>query len=105
MGRDLRVLHGVILIGRRRWRLIGRRKWWRRLLAHDSLRNDAALYADAARQEAAVDDDGVAVGVAGGGAHQVNGGADQLLGLAEAALGRVRLEELAAGCAFDELAV
>jgi hypothetical protein len=55
-----------------------------------------------ARQKPAVDDDGLAVGVARRGADQIEGRADEFFGTAKAILRRMLFEPFAAGDAFDE---
>src|SRR5262249_41375315 len=61
--------------------------------------------AHAAGEEAAIDNNCVAVGVAGGWGHEIDSSADKFLGTTEAAGGGVRLKEFAARGAFDEFAV
>ena len=64
-----------------------------------------ALLIDAAGEEAAVDDEGLAGDEGGGVGGEVDGGADQLFGFSEAAHGGAHQEFLAAGRGVEQLGV
>ena len=75
----------ALCLSMRRWRRRSGRNW---IFHNDKLPMMFSHHSDAnsAGEEAAVDDDGVAVGIAGGGGHEIDGGTDQFFSFAETGL-------------------